>query len=116
MRKWLFSFLIVFLAQIILTELYSYSSPIQQTEKKQQTIQHEVVVTLKLVQVYVTDKKGNPVLDLKKEDFIIYDSGKKQPITEFEKHILSLPSAKTEIKPEIIQETKILPSSVSFLL
>jgi VWFA-related protein len=48
-------------------------------------------------------------LDLKKEDFTILDNGKKQAVTEFEKHILSLPFAKTEIQPEIIQETKIPP-------
>jgi VWFA-related protein len=107
-RKWPFIFLIVFLLKPIHSELYLYSGPIQK-EKKQQTIQHEVGVTLKLVQVYVTDKKGNPVLDLKKEDFTILDNGKKQAVTEFEKHILSLPFAKTEIQPEIIQETKIPP-------
>jgi VWFA-related protein len=108
MRKWLLSFLIVFIAQLILMELYSYSDTFQ-TEKKQQAIQHEVAVTLKLIQVYVTDKKGNFVLDLKKDDFTIQDNGKKQLITEFEKHILSLPFAKAEIQPEIIQETKIPP-------
>jgi len=108
MRKWFLPFLLTFLAQPILPELYSYASPIQK-EKKQQPLQHEVTVTLKLVQVYVTDKKGNSVLDLNKEDFIVYDNGKNQEVTEFEKHILSLPLAKTEIQPEIIQENKIPP-------
>ncbi len=68
---------------------------------------HEVAVTLKLIQVYVTDKKGNPVIDLGKEDFSIYDSGRRKTITEFEKHILSLPSAVRKAQPEIIEETKI---------
>jgi VWFA-related protein len=49
--------------------------------------QEEVSVALKLIQVYVSDENGNPVTDLKVEDFILYDNGKKQQITEFEKHI-----------------------------
>jgi len=53
-----------------------------QTIRNQKAIQHEVVVTLKLVQVYVTDKSGKPVVDLEKSDFIIYDNGllQKSPI------------------------------------
>lgn len=78
-----------------------------QERKNKSTIQHEVTVTLKLVQVYVTDKKGNPVVDLKKEDFIIYDNKKKELITEFEKHILHLPPSMTGVQPEIIQESEL---------
>lgn len=78
-----------------------------QQERRPEILQHEVTVTLKLIQVYVTDKKGNPVIDLWKENFSIYDSGKRKTITEFEKHILSLPSAMTRVQPEIIEETKI---------
>lgn len=59
-------------------------------------MQHEVTVTLKLVQVYVVDKEGNPVMDLEKSDFVLYDKGKPQTITEFEKHILTVPSLKVE--------------------
>lgn len=76
-----------------------------QKNEDQGEIQHEVTVTLKLVQVYVTDKKGDPVVDLEKEDFIIYDNGQKQSITEFERHILRFPSAETEDQPEVIQES-----------
>jgi len=90
--------------------LLSLSLPSTQRQKKIQELKHEVTVTLKLIQVYVTDKKGNPILDLKKEDFIINDSGKQKLITEYEKHILLLPSIKTEAQPEIIPETK-LPAS-----
>ena len=68
--------------------LISLSLALTQKQKKTQELRHEVAVTLKLVQIYVTDKKGNPVLDLKKEDFIIHDNGKEKPITEFEKHCL----------------------------
>ena len=63
-------------------------------------------VTLKLVQVYVTDNKGNPVTGLKREDFLIYDKGKSQTITEFEQHILSIPSLKADAQFEILQNTQ----------
>ncbi len=52
--------------------------------------QHEVTVTLKLAQVYVLDKSGNAVADLTKADFELYDNGQAKPITDFEKHELSL--------------------------
>jgi len=51
--------------------------------------QHEVTVTLKLVQVYVLDKHGNTVGDLSKSDFELNDNGQTKPITDFEKHELS---------------------------
>ena len=68
-----------------------YNSEIIQ---EQETLKHEVKVTLKLVQVYVTDKKGNPVIDLDKEDFELYDKGQKMRITDFERHILWKPESK----------------------
>ncbi|MDH4271289.1 MAG: VWA domain-containing protein [Candidatus Aminicenantes bacterium] len=71
--------------------------------QEQTQLRHEVNVTLKLVQVYVTDKKGNPVLDLTKDDFLVLDEGQKQPITEFEKHVLSLPPKKEEGQLEVIE-------------
>ena len=87
--------------------LLSLSLALTQRQKRIQELQHEVAVTLKLIQVYVTDKKGNPVVDLKKEDFIIHDNGKEKPITEFERHILSFPSIEEKVQPEIIQESKL---------
>ncbi len=75
----------------------------EQADKVQETLKHEVKVILKLIQVYVTDKKGNPATDLEKSDFLLYDNGKLKTITEFEKHILFLPGEKAEkekpIKP-----------------
>jgi VWFA-related protein len=47
-----------------------------------------VTVTLKLIQVYVTDREGNPVPDLLPADFTLFDNGKPVTITEFEKHTL----------------------------
>jgi VWFA-related protein len=90
-----------FLLQLLFLRIYAAI----QSQKEKTSLRHEVEVTLKLIQVYVTDKKGNPVLDLKKEDFILLDNGKQQTITEFEKHVLSLPSPKEEAQIEIAKET-----------
>lgn len=78
-------------------------------QQEKTVIAHEVVVTIKLVQVFVVDHKGNPVLDLKKDDFILSDNGKKQLITEFEKHTLELPSPGAAEQPVRLEETPLLP-------
>jgi VWFA-related protein len=66
------------------------------TRAAQDSLQHEVTVTVKLVQVYVTDPKGEPARDLKMSEFILYDNGKLQTITGFEKHFLATPEVKVE--------------------
>jgi hypothetical protein len=38
---------------------------------QQRPIEHQVAVTRKLIQVYVTDRKGNPVTDLGRDDFTV---------------------------------------------
>ncbi|RPI99575.1 MAG: VWA domain-containing protein, partial [Candidatus Aminicenantes bacterium] len=55
------------------------------------SIQHEVTVTLKLIQVFVTAADGKPALDLERSDFIVTDNGQPQTITDFEKHVLAPP-------------------------
>jgi VWFA-related protein len=67
----------------------AWSGPRQ--EKGQAALQHEVTVALKLVQVYVTDKRGNPISDLRRDEFSLYDNKDEKQITEFERHALSLP-------------------------
>jgi len=52
-------------------------------------LQYHVSVTLKLFQVYVTDKDGKPARDLTRDDFTLIDNGKPVTITEFEKHDLA---------------------------
>ena len=61
----------------------------------QEPIRHRVSVTLKLVQVYVADAKGAPVTDLGRDDFVLYDNGRLQTVTDFEKHVLEVPAAVT---------------------
>jgi VWFA-related protein len=63
----------------------------QDAVRLQKSLQYEVNVTLKLIQVIVTDKKGNPVTDLRKEEFVLTDNGEQKTLSEFETHILSLP-------------------------
>ncbi len=104
MKKYLF---LLILLSTFLFQPGPLRSNSERTQEKvdQVTLQHEVTVTLKLIQVYVTDKKGNPITDLTKSDFILYDNGKLQEITDFERHIL-LP------KPEEkIEEKKPAPAS-----
>jgi len=87
---------IVLIFTALLGLIKGYSTA--QNKKQEAKLQYEVQVSLKLVQVYVTDKKGNPVLDLTRDDFVIFDEGKPQKITEFEKHVLL---AKEEAQPEV---------------
>jgi hypothetical protein len=76
----------------------------------QDSLQYEVAVTVKLVQVYVTDSKGNPASDLEMSDFALYDNGKLQTITGFEKHFLSAPEGATRATPEVkVAEAKLAP-------
>ncbi len=51
------------------------------------SLQHNVSVALKLIQVYVTDGKGNPVPGLVKSDFELFDDGENVEITDFEDHV-----------------------------
>ena len=63
------------------------------TKAAQPSLQHQVTVTLKLIQVFVTDDKGKPAMDLERSDFVLYDNGAPQTITDFEKHVLTAPAA-----------------------
>ncbi|NTV80733.1 MAG: VWA domain-containing protein [Candidatus Aminicenantes bacterium] len=60
----------------------------QATGTGQKPLRHEVTVVLKLFQVFVTDRKGDPVTDLRKEDFVVTDDGRPVDLTEFESHML----------------------------
>ncbi len=75
----------------------------QETQQQTTQLKHEVKVTLKLVQVYVTDRKGNAVLDLTKDDFLVFDEGTKQTLTEFERHVLTLPSEREEAPADVVE-------------
>ena len=73
-----------------------------QEQKEVDSLQYEVSVALKLIQVYVSYKDGNPVLDLTREDFLLYDNGRPMTVTDFEIHRLTLPSKRdTEDSPRM---------------
>jgi len=64
-------------------------------------LQYEVSVVLKLIQVAVIDKKGQPVRDLDRDDFLVYDNGRPVEITAFERHSIRLGPARPEDKPTV---------------
>ena len=61
--------------------------------------QSEVTVTLRLIQVYVSGKDGKPVTDLERADFSLSDNGKLQKITDFERHLVGVPTPADETAP-----------------
>lgn len=112
MKNKIFPFFLL-LAFLFHPGFFELNSESVKTKKDQEGLQEQVVVILKLVQVHVTDKKGNPITDLTKDDFILYDNRKLQTITDFEKHFLAV--SEKPIKPEkkvveMIGETKLPPS------
>ena len=90
MKKYFLLNIICFL----LTAFFAGPSTYGQEQKKTNSLQYEVSVSLKLIQVYVSYKDGNPVQDLTREDFLLYDNGRPMTVTDFEIHRLALPSQK----------------------
>jgi VWFA-related protein len=73
-----------------------------QAQDQAKPLQHEVSVVLKLIQVYVTDKKGKPVEDLALDDFAVTDNGQPVVLTDFEKHSLAgTPEGAPEAAPAV---------------
>jgi VWFA-related protein len=74
-------------------------------------------VNLVQVKVVVRDQKGNPVRDLKREDFQLFDQGKLQAISTFDVETPETRKARTEAaaktqqgaEPESTQQTMALP-------
>jgi VWFA-related protein len=112
---------IVFLSFVLLCLQFSFvgflNAQIKPQDNTQKALQHEVTVAIKLIQVFVSDKKGNPVTDLDQSEFEIYDDGELKPVYHFEKHILSLP-AKTaeEVKAAAALEVPIKMNRKIFFL
>ncbi|MEN6311368.1 MAG: VWA domain-containing protein [Acidobacteriota bacterium] len=79
----------------------------------QEPLRNEVTVTLKLVQIYVTDDKGKPALDMEKGDFILRDNGELQTISAFEKHFLKISAAPGQAAPVQAPPAKETPSVIS---
>lgn len=60
--------------------------------QNQPPFQMQVTSNLVVVRVVVRDAQGKPVEGLKKEDFELFDRGKKQTITQFEEEVSPFPA------------------------
>src|SRR5215813_6013295 len=58
-----------------------HGTPQKHPEEKEDVVR--ISVTLVQIDAVVTDSKGKPVTDLTKDDFEIYEDGRRQPITNF---------------------------------
>lgn len=76
----------------------------QERQALTKPLQHEVSVVLKLIQVYVTDKKGKPVEDLRLEDFAVTDNGQLVVLTDFERHSLQAGPEEAAIAEPVVDK------------
>ncbi len=97
-------FLIFFSLTLLVLFCFMYGLGIQEEQSQQE--KHEVEVRLILVDVLVT-KDGNFVTDLNKEDFEIFEDGKRVPINSFE--LISFEETEL-VAPEEKPEEEIPPS------
>ena len=98
----------VILSMAVLLAQNAAPQPPGQTQPQtvMKPLQYEVTVVLKLIHVYVTDKKGNPVKDLAIGDFLVTDDGQPVTVTDLEKHVLeaaATPEA-TDVQPVAVEE------------
>jgi VWFA-related protein len=68
-------------------EGYCFPASDSSADMQQESRQEQVTVTMKLIQIYVTDKNGNVVPDLERSDFELFDNSKRTAIAAFEKYI-----------------------------
>lgn len=92
MKKSSLSFLIFFFL------LFSFLYGLNKQQRLLQPEEHEVLVRLVLVDVIAVDKKGNFATELTKDDFEIYEDGKRIPIDSLE--LISLKKPEFEV-PEM---------------
>lgn len=93
MRRGVLIFFVLFLASMGIM----FGSQKRRQEKVSKPLEHEVTVTLAVVEVFVTDKDGNFVDYLTKDDFEIFEDGKRVEIKYF-----AIVKPKEEITEEII--------------
>lgn len=92
---------IAFLSLISVLVLCSFISGFQRQQKTLPQEKHEVEVRLVLVDVLVT-KDGEFVTDLTKDDFELYEDGKRVPINSFE--LISFGERESVISKEKLEE------------
>lgn len=89
-------------------QAFAQSEPANQAAKPP-TI--KVQTQLVLVPADVTDAKGNPVRDMKKEDFVVFANGKRQQIALFEHIITNTNLMQPEPVPEDVVTNEVARSS-----
>ncbi len=109
----------ILLCVLLASSLLASSSPPALWQKSGQAkaeerLQYEVTVIRKLIHVIVTDRKGNPITDLRKDEFVLFDNGQEMAITEFENHTLSLPAE--ERRPPAAAPIKEAPAPAAPLM
>ncbi|HYE72985.1 MAG TPA: VWA domain-containing protein, partial [Blastocatellia bacterium] len=107
--------ILVLLLTLIL--LSTYSGLAQQKQPAQDQGDQPVRIETELVQidVVVTDKQGNIVRDLKREDFVLYEDGKPQTISFFSVHSVTNPARwiKTDSDSAKASRTTAPPSQIT---
>ena len=76
-------FILIFAIAGLIWEVTSQFSFPLFSQTKEKPLQHKVEVVLIEIPLYITDKKGNPIIDLKPEEITLYENGKKQKISHF---------------------------------
>ncbi|MDA2937245.1 VWA domain-containing protein [Acidobacteria bacterium AH-259-A15] len=94
-------------------------TPVQAQTQRQIPGTIRVQVTVVPVDVLVTDEKGQPVLDLSKEDFIVLENGTPQEIAHFSLETFGRPEASSPLAPTTASSEETLldsPNHRTFLI
>jgi VWFA-related protein len=82
MHKYLKFILTVFFSLLLFWVATQFSSPLF-AQTREEPLRYEVEVVLIEIPLYMTDKEGNPVKNLRPEEVSLYENGKKQKISHF---------------------------------
>ncbi|MCJ7680201.1 MAG: VWA domain-containing protein, partial [Candidatus Aminicenantes bacterium] len=107
------NFSAVFISLVIFLLISPQSSGQWAKSTGDKYLQHNVTVVLKLIQVYVVDKKGDPVTDLTPDDFELYDDGSLKPLAAFEKHAVTSLEEIQKNNPDVDVETSLPPPDMN---
>lgn len=89
----------IILILVVFFLLFCFLPGFQKKQKPSEQLKHDVTVELVVVEVFVTDKEGNFVPALTKDDFEIYEDGKRVDIQYFQ-----VVTPETEFLPEEVSE------------
>ena len=109
MKRSITTFTILGLASI--AALASWSGG-QDREQQERPLRQEAAAIVKLVSVRVLGADDRPVMDLRKEDFTLYEDGEKKTVTEFEVHTITeagmvvTPGLPVAVKPAEVMNRK----------